>query len=87
MTKKIDLEGMSRDELVKLNKRVVNKIRSLEAEMAIGFSKGDKVKFKSKKTGKMVYGTVAKPNRKTIDINDNTTSVTWRVSASMVQSA
>lgn len=86
MAKKIDLDGLTRDELIKLNKRIVSKIKELDAESTTSFSMGDKVSFRTKK-GKTVYGTVDKVNRKTIDILDASSMLKWRVSASMLQRA
>lgn len=86
MAKKIDLDDLTRDELIKLNKRIVSRIKELDAESTTSFSLGDKVSFRTKK-GKVVRGTVDKVNRKTIDVTDSTSMMKWRVSASMLQRA
>lgn len=86
MTKKIDLDELTRDELIKLNKRIVSRIKELDAESTVNFNKGDRVKFRTKK-GEIIQGTVEKLNKKTIDIFDDSRHVKWRVSASILQAA
>lgn len=84
MNKKIDLDGLTRDELIKLNKRIINKVKELDAENTTNFNLGDKVNFRTKK-GEFVQGTVDKINKKTIDILDTTGIRKWRVSPSILQ--
>lgn len=86
MAKKIDLDELTRDELIKLNKQIIGKIKELDAESTTSFNIGDKVKFRTKK-GRVVEGTVNKVNKKTIDIMDDSVTMKWRVSASMLQRA
>ena len=85
----INLDTLNHDELVELNRRVVDRIkmkRSLKsAEKARSIQVGDKVQFKSKKGG-VIKGVVTKVNRKTIDIREDDNSFrNWRVTASLVE--
>jgi len=86
--KKINLENMSKNELMELNHEVVERIRMLQSlensKKTAQFKVGDAVKFESRKKKTWVYGKIKKINRKTIDIKTDDFSSVWRVSATMV---
>ena len=70
----IDLSKLSRKELVELNRRVVERIKELDADQTTdcmkGFSIGDKVSFEPP-SGDPVKGMVIKKNKKTISVLDD----------------
>jgi hypothetical protein len=97
--------NLSNDELRELNSYVVDLIRANQTTTQLrakaGFRMGDKVKFRSSKTGRDVVGFVKKINSKSIDVLEDTANginlvnspmpaylqMTWRVSPSMLSKA
>ena len=88
---KMDIDKLSKDELIELNREIVARIKMLQnlenSKKTKLFRVDDDVKFESRKTGKCIYGTVQKVNRKTIDIKEKNSRTVWRVSASLVEDA
>lgn len=68
---KIDIESMSYDELVKLNHRIVERLKFLDSvhthQEMMQFSPGDQVSFDSPGRGKQ-FGTLIKFNKKTVTV-------------------
>lgn len=66
----IDIDGLSIDELMQLNHRVVERIKMLQAMQAhvdmMAFNLGSKVSFQTD-TGRVI-GTLVKYNRKTVNV-------------------
>lgn len=61
--------------------------RSLQAEVALNFYKGQKVSFASR-TGELVEGNIEKVNQKTIKVRQtNGRNVLWTVSPSLLKAA
>lgn len=83
----IDLSKLSRKELVELNRRVVERIKELDADQTTdcmkGFSIGDKVSFEPP-NGEPVKGMVIKKNKKTISVLDGS-GHKWNVSPSYLK--
>jgi hypothetical protein len=81
----IDIDGLSYEELVQLNHRVVERLKMLEAMQAhvdmMAFNLGTRVSFDSQ-FGRQ-FGKVAKYNRKTVAvIGDDGRQ--WRISPSLL---
>ena len=68
---KIDIDSLSLDELIKLNHRVVERIKFMETMIThsemMQFSPGDKVSFEPPGRGKQI-GTLVKYNKKTVTV-------------------
>ena len=75
----IDIEKLSLDELLELNKRIVRRIdylHSLKTRAHLArFEAGDRVTFQSE--GRMVEGVVVRVNQKTLSIKTKDTY--WRI--------
>jgi len=82
MNKHIDLTHFSEEELVALNHRIVERLKSLHqkrcSKVMEKFGLGDLVSFKSS-DGRIIAGTVARLNQKTITIVTSEGS-RWNVS-------
>ena len=81
----IDIDGLSYEELLKLNHRIVERLKMLEAMQAhvdmMAFDLGARVSFDSQH-GRQ-FGTVVKYNRKTVTVlGDNGRQ--WRVSPGLL---
>lgn len=74
----IHLEHLSLEELIELNKRVVQRIRALHGRKTQKelepFKVGDRVSFQS--DGRLVEGLVVRVNRKTLSVRTGETSWT-----------
>jgi len=83
----IDIDGLSYEELVQLNHRVVERLKMLEAMQAhvdmMAFNLGARVSFDSQ-FGRQL-GTVVKYNRKTVTVLGDD-SRQWRISPSLLSS-
>jgi hypothetical protein len=81
----IDIDGLSYEELVQLNHRVVERLKMLEAMQAhvdmMAFNLGARVSFDSP-FGRQ-FGTVAKYNRKTVTVLSDD-GRQWRISPSLL---
>jgi hypothetical protein len=68
---KIDIDSLSLDELIKLNHRVVERIKFMETMIThsemMQFSPGDKISFEPPGRGKQI-GTLVKYNKKTVTV-------------------
>ncbi len=68
---KIDIDSMSYDELVKLNHKIVERLKFLDSmhthKEMMQFSPGDQVCFEPPGRGKQ-FGTLVKYNRKTVTV-------------------
>ena len=77
----IDIDGLSYEELLQLNHRVVERLKMLEAMQAhvdmMAFNLGQRVSFDSQH-GRQ-FGTVVKYNRKTVAVLDDD-GRQWRIS-------
>ena len=71
MTKEIDLSRYSEDELIELNRRIVERIKLLHQARTLHdmarFELGDRVSF-TPDCGHVVVGTVVRMNKKTITV-------------------
>ena len=78
-----DLSKLTRDELLELNRRVVDRLKELDgqetADFMNDFSMGDKVSFEPLNE-KRVKGVVIKKNKKTISVLDES-GHRWNVPA------
>lgn len=72
----------SYDDLVRLNKTLINQMRVLSKRTSWKFRVGDKVTFDSRKRGQ-VSGTVTKIMTKNVVVNAGFTN--WRVPAAMLK--
>jgi hypothetical protein len=81
----VDLDGLSYEELLELNHRVVERLKMLEAMQAhvsmMRFNLGQRVSFDSQ-YGRQV-GTVVKYNRKTVTVLGENGSQ-WRISPGLL---
>jgi hypothetical protein len=81
----VDIDGLSLEELVQLNHRVVERIKMLRAMQAhvemIAFNLGARVSFDSQE-GRL-FGTLVKYNRKTVTILTDD-GRQWRVSPGLL---
>ena len=79
---KIDIESMSYDELVKLNHRIVARLKFLDSvhthQEMMRFSPGDQVSFDAPGRGKQ-FGTLVKCNKKTVTVVTES-GQKWKVS-------
>jgi hypothetical protein len=83
----IDLTRYTEDELVELNRRIVERIRLLRQgrcqERMAGFNVGDRVSFQPER-GLPVEGTVIRLNSKSVTVV-STDGVHWRVSPGLLE--
>ena len=83
----IDIDGLSYEELLQLNHRVVERLKMLQAMQAhvdmMAFNLGARVSFDSQ-IGRQ-FGTVAKYNRKTVTVLGDD-GRQWRVSPGLLSS-
>lgn len=81
----VDIDGLSLEELVQLNHRVVERIKMLRAMQAhvdmMAFNLGARVSFDSQE-GRL-FGTLVKYNRKTVTVLTDD-GRQWRVSPSLL---
>ena len=75
------LRSATLEDLRDLNRSVVEAIRALETSFACAFLVGDRVKFTAK-DGRIITGSVAKINMKTIKVRS--IDVMWAVSPSLL---
>ena len=84
----IDIDGLSYEELLQLNHRVIERLKMLEAMQAhvdmMAFNLGQRVSFDSQH-GRQ-FGTVVKYNRKTVAVLDDD-GRQWRVSPHLLSPA
>ena len=85
----IDLTGYTERELVELNRRVIERIRSLRQgrcrDSMAAFSVGDRVSFQPE-CGHEVMGTIVRLNKKSVTVVSSD-SVHWRVAPSFLTKA
>jgi hypothetical protein len=81
----IDIDGLSYEELVQLNRRVVERLKMLQAMQAhvdmMAFNLGARVSFDSQDGPQ--FGTLVKYNRKTVTVLTDD-GQQWRVSPSLL---
>jgi len=65
-----DVDKLNREELLELNRRIIERLKYLSTREALEYSKkfnvGDEVEFKNK--GTVIRGTVTRINRKTLSV-------------------
>ncbi len=80
----IDLEKLSHDELVQLNRRIIRRLQylhSLKTQAVMDkFQVGDRVSFKS--NSRQIEGIVVRINRKTLSVH--TDDANWNIHPGMV---
>lgn len=87
---KIDLTVLNEQELIELNKKIVDRIRFIRDARAhhqmLELQVGDKVVFTSSETGQKIAGTIVKLNRKTVSLCTHD-GHHWRVSPALLSRA
>lgn len=84
IAKHIMESNLTKEEIHDLWDALKRKSAMLSAIEMLAFSKGDYVKFRSKKRGQMVFGKVTKLNRKSVTVMAST-GVRWNVSPELLK--
>jgi hypothetical protein len=87
MNRKIDIETLTYEELLNLNRRIVARLKLLDASRSfkemLDFSIGNIVEFGTN-DGRLVRGTVSRINRKTVTVVTSS-GEKWNVSPSLLK--
>jgi hypothetical protein len=86
MNLQIDLNRLSEEELIELNRRVIERLRSLQQQRRFKdlarFNLGDSVSF-TPESGRTIFGKVIRANTKTITVLAST-GERWRVAPGLL---
>jgi hypothetical protein len=74
-------------DLLTLNHLIIQQMRALSKRATRSFVKGQQVKFKSTKYGRMVQGSIVKVGYKNLRVLESRTNTTWRVPAALCEAA
>ena len=83
---KVNLSGLSVDELVQLNQRIVKMVKSLRKAQTQAYVKGDRVSFHNQRYNRVMKGTVERLGREYVVVRvDDSAAGLWRVNPEAIK--